>query len=564
MGKRIALVIGNSAYDKPLSNPVRDAAIITAKLEKLGFEVVGGSAGGSGERRAGENLGFAEMQQLIGGFEERIEPGDEALIYYAGHGLQIADKNYLLPIGVDLDGANPLLQLVELRKLIVNVADKAGQDGVVLVFLDACRVNPFSPHKMREIADKVVRSLSVAEAGGNSADHDAAGGSDEPVIALTRGGLSTLKIARDEIGARTFIAFATAPGEVAFDGDPETAQNSPFAAALARHIDVRGLEIEDFYDRVAIDVQDDVRAFNQFQDPWSETNLNRRFYFNPGNARPLVELAIGGVIAGTIIAFVLFERGLVASPIRSPWVLGLGGLMGLVLGYGTLRWGSGRVIDAILAFLGPTIGFALAVCILQLPNFDSKFVVPPADDLRWRTGALFRWLAVGTGVLMLIGAAIFRFTPSRYRRRQFGFTWLNIVAGLTPWLAPFFVVGGLFSLQYFLSFQNPLFIALALLTLLAGVVYALSTAVACTPQGGLFAEFSPATGAVAVGLTAVGLAALYIWASYRWSIPQPDTRPMLIGLSALWHGLLGAQMGYCFAYYVPAHIRRRARRPAKR
>jgi hypothetical protein len=381
---------------------------------------------------------------------------------------------------------------------------------------------------------------------------------------MTRGGLSTLKIARDDEGARTFIAFATAPGEVAYDGDPETAENSPFAAALARHIGVRGLEIENFYDRVALDVQDDVRAFNQFQDPWSETNLNRQFYFRPGNARPLAVLGLGGLFAGTMIAFILFSDGLVANPIRAPWVLSLGGLMGLVIGYGSLRWGSGRIADAVMAFIGPTIGFALAVCILQLPNFESKFVVPPADDLRWRTGALFRWLAIGTGVLMLIGMAVSRFSPLRRGRRQFGFSWLNVVAALMPWLAPFFVVGGLLCLQYFLSFQNPLFIALALLTLLAGVVYALSTAVGCTPQGGLFAEFAPATGAVAIGLLAVGLAALYLWASYRWSLGQAESLPLLVMLTAVWHGLLGAQMGYCFAYYVPPHVRSRARRREKR
>jgi hypothetical protein len=173
-------------------------------------------------------------------------------------------------------------------------------------------------------------------------------------------------------------------------------------------------------------------------------------------------------------------------------------------------------------------------------------------------------LAVATGALMLVGTAVVSFSPLRRRRRQFGFSWLAVVAALTPWLAPFFVVGGLFCLQFFLSFQNPLFIALALLTLLAGVVYGLSTAVACTPQGGLFAEFSPATGAVAIGLIAVGLAALYLWASYRWSIGQAETLPLLVALTAFWHGLLGAQMGYCFAYYVPPHVRRRVRRRDKR
>src|SRR5690606_4298061 len=98
-----------------------------------------------------------------------------------------------------------------------------------------------------------------------------------------------------------------------------------------------------------------------------------------------------------------------------------------------------------------------------------------------------------------IGTAIVWFSPARRERQQFGFTWLNVVAGLTVWLTPVVVVGGLLCLQFFLSFQNPLYIALALLALLAGVVYAVATAIGCKSQRGLFAEFSPMTGAVAVG-----------------------------------------------------------------
>lgn len=422
--QRMALVIGNSAYVPPLRNPVNDAALLTERLVKLGFIVVGGAGRHGGE---GENLDRGHMLWLIDDFLRRIAPGAVVVIYYAGHGLQFADVNYLLPVEAALDTGDPLASLVPLRPIVEDAADRAGAEGTVLAFLDACRNNPFSSRQMRDIADRIVaRSIRLD--------------TREPEFTtLTRGGLASLKIPPRRSSARSFIAFATAPGDVAYDG--ESGGNSPFALAIARHLGVRGLAVEDFYDRVARDVQEAADRMGHMQEPWRETNLDWPFKLTPASNRPVWELAALGVVAGLLTCLLLFDAGGgLVDPFahKGVWLLGLP--FAMVAAAGAKRWGSGSTEHAMLAALGSMLGFALAIGLLQHPAIHDY--EPPHAASQMSRIALF--------------------------------------------------------------FQRADLLGVTLMALLAGLVYGVLNALACKPQGSSFRGFGAIMGGIGAGL-AVGV-----------------------------------------------------------
>ncbi|SMX49999.1 Formylglycine-generating sulfatase enzyme [Maliponia aquimaris] len=221
-GKRVALVIGNGAYDgiPYLENPPADATLIGARFEELGFEVI--------LRTDLDRHGFI---RTLSEFRAALEGSETGAFFYAGHGVQVDGKNYLLPIDSSLESAEFLsLEAIDLN-LVTEVLNTASRTS--LVFLDACRNNPF----------------------------DATRGSD----ASTRG------LARVSAERNTMISFAAAPGNVALDRVPGVTNNhSPFAISLARHLGTPG----DSINRTMIKVRRDVlEVTNNRQVPWENSSL---------------------------------------------------------------------------------------------------------------------------------------------------------------------------------------------------------------------------------------------------------------------------------------------------
>src|SRR5208337_4600042 len=223
---RIALVIGNGAYRSvpELANPPNDANDIAVALKSLGFQVT-----------LGINLDQEGMRRTIAEFARQGD-ADVSLLYYAGHGLQLAGHNYLVPVGARFGSAEDIAK--ETISLDSVLSDLGRGKGLHLVFLDACRNNP------------------VAGAGAGT-----------PSVGLAPVGKLP----------GFFIAFATQPDNVAFDG---SGRNSPFAKALLGHLATPGADISS----MMIAVRNDVFASTGGQQiPADESLLTRQFYF-AGNA----------------------------------------------------------------------------------------------------------------------------------------------------------------------------------------------------------------------------------------------------------------------------------------
>jgi tetratricopeptide (TPR) repeat protein len=224
-GRRAALVIGNSKYRyaNPLPNPANDAADISQLLRKLGFDVI-----------EGRDLDRRGMEDRIRAFGRKLEAGaDLALLFYAGHGMQVGGRNYLIPVDAKLERSGDLtLDTIELGQIL---AQMEAEKRVNLVFLDACRDNP--------LARSFARSLGTRSASVGS-------------------GLAPVQSA---IG--TLIAYATQPDNVALDGD---GRNSPFTTALLKYIATPKLEIGSIMKRVRADV---IATTHEKQVPWDHSSL---------------------------------------------------------------------------------------------------------------------------------------------------------------------------------------------------------------------------------------------------------------------------------------------------
>ncbi|MEM7426304.1 MAG: caspase family protein [Pseudomonadota bacterium] len=232
--RRIALVIGNSAYQHTttLLNPSNDAEDVAAKLRRLQFDVI-----------TGNDLTGDEFSQLVVEFAQRLQGADVALLFYAGHGIQFRDTNYLVPIDARLNNQFSLKrEAIALDDILEQMESLVPTN---LVFLDACRNNPLT-----DVLQKSIKST------GRSAT-------------LARG---LAKV--DSRGNETLITFAAAPGAIAADGK---GRNSPFTRALLKHIDTPGVEIEVMLKRVTKEVRS---ATREQQRPERLSRLTREFYFN--------------------------------------------------------------------------------------------------------------------------------------------------------------------------------------------------------------------------------------------------------------------------------------------
>ena len=217
--KRIALVIGNSAYKNVarLQNPANDATVVTDMFRSAGFETV--------EFRL--NLTVSELRKTLREFGNKSRDADVAVVYYAGHGIELDGNNYLIPIDATLEiDADVLDETLPLDRVLFAVEPAR---HLRLVILDACRDNPFAKTMKRTIASRAVgRGLAKVEPS----------------------------------SPNTLIAFAAKAGSTASDGD---SKNSPFATALVNHLTKPGLDLRKAFGFVRDDV---LKATNNTQEPF--------------------------------------------------------------------------------------------------------------------------------------------------------------------------------------------------------------------------------------------------------------------------------------------------------
>src|SRR5215470_13435955 len=237
--RRVAFVVGNGAYrhTTTLPNPPLDAKAMAALLRNVGFDVV-----------EGLDLDRPAMTARLSEFAVKTQGADVALLFYAGHGIAVNGKNYFLPVDADLNSEFDLKFGAAID--VDATLDQTMADAKVkLVFLDACRDNPFAD-RIRSAAR--TRSVTVLS------------------------GLAEMKSSEG-----TLIAFATGPGQKALDG--KYGEHSPFTNALLKNLAEPGVEIRHALTKVRAQVSE---ATNKQQLPWENTNLTGFFYMNQEIAAP--------------------------------------------------------------------------------------------------------------------------------------------------------------------------------------------------------------------------------------------------------------------------------------
>jgi uncharacterized caspase-like protein len=227
--------MGNSNYrhSPVLANPHNDAEAVASALTILGFEVI-----------KGLDLSNSDTVAKVREFAKSAKTADLSLLYYAGHGLQIAGENYIVPVDAVVEDETAIS--FELINVSTITNFMGGLDKVGVVLLDACRDNPFSR--------SLKRSLSASRA------------------ASVEQGLAPISAE----GGGLFVAFSTAPGDVAADGEGMT--NSPFTTALLKHLPTKGLEINTVMTRVKAEV---AKMTKNDQRPWTNSDLTTEVYLVP-------------------------------------------------------------------------------------------------------------------------------------------------------------------------------------------------------------------------------------------------------------------------------------------
>lgn len=232
--KRVALVVGIGAYEVvgELKNPPNDAKGVADAFEQLGFEV-----------HRGIDLSRSEFEDLIRSFSRAAKGADAAVFYFAGHGVQVGNENFLLPADAEILDEDDLdFETIRLNSILSRMEREVKTN---IVLLDACRNNPVSRNLARSMG--------------------------------TRSSLVSNGLARVETGVGTLISFSTQPGNVALDGEEE--DNSPFTAALLKHLATPNLDVAIMMRRVRGDV---MSITNQSQVPWTNSSLTGPFVFHEG------------------------------------------------------------------------------------------------------------------------------------------------------------------------------------------------------------------------------------------------------------------------------------------
>ena len=236
--RRAALVIGNSAYKVGvLKNPVNDAQAVAASLRGLGFDVA-----------LRENTSLRDMIESFRQFSVQARTAAVRVVFYAGHGVQVKGRNYLLPVDTEIRAEDEVpAKSADLTELLERLATM--QQGINIVILDACRNNPFSG---AEVVGPDGRRLKFRGA--------------------TPAGLAPV-----EAPLGSMVAFSTAPGGVALDNPNE--KNSLYTKHLLGYMNSPGLPVEMLFKQVRLSV---ARETGRVQVPWESSRLTGDFCFRQG------------------------------------------------------------------------------------------------------------------------------------------------------------------------------------------------------------------------------------------------------------------------------------------
>ena len=235
--RRVALIIGNGAYQNvgPLRNPVNDARAMAQTLSRMGFQVL-----------LREDRTEDQVKQDIREWGRQLDQNSVALFYYSGHGIQVKGENYIVPVDASI-GSEEEVEYGAVNTGLVMAQMERARSRVNIVFLDACRNNPFA------------RSFRSAAQG----------------------------LAMVNAPAGTFIAYATAPGDVASDGTA-AAGNGLYTQQLLRYLNTPDLPIEQMHKQVRIAVS---QASNGDQVPWESSSIMGDFFFAGNNGQGTVQTA---------------------------------------------------------------------------------------------------------------------------------------------------------------------------------------------------------------------------------------------------------------------------------
>lgn len=257
---KVALVIGNGAYENApdLPNPPNDARAMASLLRSMGFQVV-----------EGIDVDKSAMGDLVDEFTEKAYDADVGLVFYAGHGMQVGGKNYLIPVDANLSSpAHLKTRTIEISSIVDSLP---ADPSIGVVILDACRDNPLARSLARSMP--ATRSQSIGT------------------------GLAAVQVSAQGDGTGgTLIAYSTDPGAVALDG--ENSQNSPYTQALLKHLSTPGIELQSALTRVRGEVATSTEGR---QRPWHNASLGREVFLG-GKLQESIPVAQIPAPAGTVVA----------------------------------------------------------------------------------------------------------------------------------------------------------------------------------------------------------------------------------------------------------------------